>query len=307
MKEEIAKKRPDYWKSPAILAFLRRAGEVDPEVAVKIEANRLLRAANLVVPPFNPNKIAPLRKIISIKYSDGASNSQLTPVKGGFIIALKRAAGSRDIFSLAHEIGHTFFYDTAPSTPVRLQRDLGGHAEERLCDVFAAELLMPEQTFKEDALRIFNDTATWCETLFHLRSLYKVSMRAVTERVIELGVINGQPVVLKWSWKSKPNDREDVKLRVDWSVPLKDGKHYFIWPDKPASEDTPFVRASLGTKLVREDTRLKLGALQGDFIVEAKGYHIKEIGSNDRIRNRPRSVLAIVWPKVTLQTRRDGS
>jgi len=307
MKEEMPKKRPDYWKSPAILSFLRRAEGIDPEVAVKIEANKLLMAANMVIPPFNPNKIAPLRKITSIKYSDSASNSQLTPVKGGFIITVKRAAGSRDVFSLAHEIGHTFFYDIEPSTPVRLQRDMGGDAEEKLCDIFAAELLMPEQTFREDALKKFNDMGIWCETLFHLRSLYNVSMRAVTERVVELGILNGQPVVIRWSWKSKLNDKKDVKLRVDWSVPLKDGKHYFIWPDKPASEDTPFMRASLENELIREEARLKLGALQGDFIVEAKGYHSKETGSNNRISSTPKSVLSIVWPKINLQTKRDGS
>ena len=296
-KGKMPKKRPDYWKSPAILSFLRRAGEIDPEVAVKVEANRLLLATNMVIPPFNPKKIAPLRKVISIEYSDSASNSQLTPVKGGFIIAVKRAAGSRDVFSLAHEIGHTFFYDIEATTPIRLQRDIGGDAEEKLCDIFAAELLMPEKTFREDALTIFNNTGIWCETLFQLRSLYNVSMRAVTERVVELGILDG-PVIIRWSWKSKLKDEKDVKLRVDWSVPLKDGKHYFVWPDKPASEDTAFMRASLRSGLIREEARLKLGALQGDFIIEAKGYHSKETGSNNGINNTPKPVLSIVWPKM---------
>ena len=304
---EMPKRRPDYWRSPAILSFLRRVGGVDPEVAVKSEAEKLITAANMVIPPFDPNKIAPLRRITSIQCSDSVSSSQLTPVTGGFIITVKRAAGSRDVFSLAHEIGHTFFYDTEPSTPVRLQRDMGGDAEEKLCDIFAAELLMPEQTFREDALRIFRDKGTWCETLFHLRSLYNVSMRAVTERTVELGIPDGRPVVIRWSWRSKINDRKDVKLRVDWSVPLKDGRHYFVWPGKPASENSPFMRASLEDEFIREKARLKLGALQGDFIVEAKGYHGKAIGSHKRISSASRSVLSIIWPTMDLQTKRDGS
>lgn len=160
---------------------------------------------------------------------------------------------------------------------------------------------MPEQTFREDALAIFNDTGTWCETLFQLRSLYNVSMRAVTERVIELSLLDGQPVVIRWSWKSKLKDKKDIKLRVDWSVPLKDGKNYFVWPDKPASEDTPFMRASLGSEAIREEVRLKLGALQGDFVIEAKGYQIKGMGSNNRISSKPKSVLSIVWPKIDLR------
>lgn len=303
---EMSKRRPDYWRSPAILSFLRRVGGVDPEVAVKIEAQKLLTTANMFAPPFNPDKTAPLRRITSIVYSDSVSSSQLTPVTGGFMITVKRAVGSRSVFSLAHEIGHTFFYDTEPSTPVRLQRDMGSDAEEKLCDIFAAELLMPQQIFRKDALRVFDDKGTWCETLFHLRSLYNVSMRAVTERTVELGILDGRPVVIRWSWKSKINDSEDVKLRVDWSVPLMDGRHYFVWPGKPASEDTPFMRASLEDEFVREEARLKLGALQGDFIVEAKGYQSKEIGLHSRISSTPKSVLSIVWPAMDLQTRRDA-
>jgi len=66
------------------------------------------------------------------------------------------------------------------------------------------------------------------------------------------------------------------------------------------------MRASLRSGLIREEAGLKLGALQGDFIIEAKGYHSKETGLNNRINNTHKSVLSIVWPKVDLQIKRDG-
>lgn len=299
----MVKKRPDY-RSPAILWFLKKSGKVDPEGAVKAEANKLLLSAGLTDPPFEPSRVAPLRKVTSMRRANIPVVSQLMPVEGGFIIATKRASPQgvssrwRDKFSIAHEIGHTLFYDVGSPIPIRPHGDPGSEAEERLCDIFAAELLMPQERFKSDACAMFDRVKSWCETLFQLRSLYGVSMRAVAERVVELKLIDGAAVI-RWRWKPKAKRESDIKLRVDWSVPLRDGRYYVIWPDKSAPSDSVFVRASLGRSLLREEVKLHLGTLKGDFIVETKSYHSEEMNLADASGDSPRPVLSVVWPKAT--------
>jgi hypothetical protein len=48
----------------------------------------------------------------------------------------------RSRFRIAHEIGHSFFYDRGRGTPSR-RSEGGTPAEERFCDEFARELLVP--------------------------------------------------------------------------------------------------------------------------------------------------------------------
>jgi len=289
--------------SPSILWFLKKTGKVDPEEAVKAEATRLLYAAGLTTPPFEPRRVAHIQKVASINRSDISIVSQLTPIKGGFNITLKSlnahdaASISRNTFSIAHEIGHTLFYDVESAIPSRPHGDLGSEAEERLCNIFAAELLMPQYQFKSDAGAIFKKTSNWCESLFRLRSLYRVSMRAAVERVVELEIVRGA-VFVKWRWKPKVSSGSDVKLRVDWSIPLKEGRYYFVWPDKPAPNDSTFLRASAEDCLIREVARLKLGALNGEFIVEARSYDSSDKELSGASTHLPRSVLSVIWPKL---------
>jgi hypothetical protein len=60
-----------------------------------------------------------------------------SPLSGG-------ARRRRRAFVIAHEIGHSFFYDRARQRPTRLQ-PAGSRAEERFCNQFARALLLPPE------------------------------------------------------------------------------------------------------------------------------------------------------------------
>lgn len=65
----------------------------------------------------------------------------------GFIIHVNGdASAARRKFTIAHEICHTFFYEVVPE--LKFVEHAIDPAEERLCDLGAAELLMPEVSVK---------------------------------------------------------------------------------------------------------------------------------------------------------------
>ena len=86
--QEMTKKRPEYWKAPAVLWFLEQSDKVDPEEAIRAKAQELLSYANAEGPPFEPTRMAHLRKIHTIKRAGIRSVSQLVPVKSGFILTV---------------------------------------------------------------------------------------------------------------------------------------------------------------------------------------------------------------------------
>jgi hypothetical protein len=148
------------------------------------------------------------------------------------VIARRRAR-----FRLAHEIGHSFFYDRRPAVPVRCAP--GSDAEERFCDLFASVLLIPSNAIPEDPTP--HDLRT-------LSSRFDVSLevasRAATEQIAgrrgnaqmalvspaacthEMGSSPSESVVRQAkSWplsvayltrRANPRTRTDVDWRVEW-------------------------------------------------------------------------------------------
>ncbi len=111
---------------------------------------RYREAHNAATHPYDPRQIAPLLLIRSMSESSAlTSDAAISPVAGGFQILLKsRGRRERQSYSIAHELGHTFFYDSRGSVPVKLvHTEEGLKEEERRCDEFAAALLMPADEF----------------------------------------------------------------------------------------------------------------------------------------------------------------
>ena len=87
-------------------------------------------------------------------------DAMLIPLSDGYSVVINdTATAARQRYSLAHELGHIMLLTTEslPRRPTRSPRYLSGcpttdmkKAEERLCDEIAAELLMPEEVFKEE-------------------------------------------------------------------------------------------------------------------------------------------------------------
>ncbi len=106
--------------------------------------------ASQITPPIRLNAIADLMQIIRVSYLNTKNKPEavLAPVNGGFEIWLSLAIPQvRKRFSLAHELGHTFFYDRQTNPPTRMiARTASGlisYKEEDICNAFARELLIP--------------------------------------------------------------------------------------------------------------------------------------------------------------------
>jgi hypothetical protein len=102
--------------------------------------------------PYDPYKIAPLVHVKGINKTSSliSDSARLVPLPAGFQILLRSGdPRSRQTFSIAHELGHTFFYEMRDGCPVRvaLEVDSLKVEEERRCDEFAENLLMPEEEF----------------------------------------------------------------------------------------------------------------------------------------------------------------
>ena len=82
-------------------------------------------------------------RIVAIPQVSGRSGS-LVPVEGGFHIFVGiNDPSTRRRWTIAHELGHTYFFDISEPRPVS-SFGAGSDFIERLCDEFSSELLMPQ-------------------------------------------------------------------------------------------------------------------------------------------------------------------
>ena len=312
------KKRLEYWKSPAVRWLLKKSGAADPETFMREEAEKLIKVLGQDSPPFLPQKFASLRKIRRIEWVEPPNLSELAPIEGGFILRIRneireshsiddeeswaRPFVGRESFSIAHELGHTYFYDIDLPVPSRLVRDSGSLAEERLCDIFASELLMPKERFIKDAQQLLQELGHDTTVLLRLTRSYRSSTRSVARRVHELGVL-GNAVIIRWDWMLKPNEPLGSlpKLRIDWAEPAT---YPYIPRYKLAPEGSIVKRALYEPDALYEKNASigTIGTLKGIYPVEALCY-----GKPKRLSNAKRDgalfsdipplkpVLSIIW------------
>src|SRR5258708_924799 len=84
---------------------------------------------------------------------DGMLEPVGSTFKDGFRMQLKRGvSGGRMRFTMAHEVCHTFFYELVPEIKFRPHET--DRAEERLCNVGAAALLIPARSLRAQAKKL---------------------------------------------------------------------------------------------------------------------------------------------------------
>lgn len=186
---------------PAVNALARSR---DPErVSWKATRNGLLEAAGLLrveagetKPPINPYAIARLRKIWRTEHfrDTQAPEAVLVPTPKGFIVRLHlQSSYVRNRANLAHEIGHTFFYDLRAVPPTRLvawgTSGTLSRKEEGVCWAFARELLMPRELVTEEQKTLHGSSSM--ELLAALADRFKVSPRLAVFRMLwDLSALN---------------------------------------------------------------------------------------------------------------------
>jgi len=139
------------------LKILRyKSGRSSPEVAVRRMAARLHNEYGKADPPFLPDRFGELCAVRIEKVPLDDCDARLIPTDEGFIaeVCADHSEGRRN-FSVCHEVAHTFFLPEPSSSLPYANTCLVSYYEvkfeEQLCNLAAAELLMPKRCFKSVA------------------------------------------------------------------------------------------------------------------------------------------------------------
>lgn len=160
---------------------IRRAREI---------VNQLILNKGRQGPPFLAEEMACLQGVRRIERAElGDVDALIVGVQDGYIMKVNaKHSFVRQNFSCAHEIGHTLLYEfehqsSMRSVDFRLPRlNIRQKDKERLCNMAAAELLMPKDIF----LRYLSQLGTSVGAIEQLSSIFKVSKPAIAVRIAEV-------------------------------------------------------------------------------------------------------------------------
>lgn len=242
------------WSHRSVAALMREAtaGE-EPEDVIRRKANDLITDATKIGwegPPFNPEILAGLRGITLMEAKCGLkAEARIFPIQAGkpCIEYDPAKPKGRVRFSICHEIAHTFFPDCYETAHHRQHQT--GDDVELLCDLAAAELLMPRDSFAQD----LQSCGTTLAGVRLLKGKYVASGEAVLIRVSQL--TNESCAVVFLSEKLKPVQQRvastmefdlglpppKLKLRVDYVKPSRTFGVY-VPKDKSAPDDSVAYR-----------------------------------------------------------------
>ena len=209
------------WTNKSVLAFAR---DQDPIEVMEERARVAVLGAmdqGWKGPPFDPIALAQILKL-SIAPRADISDARTIPGKSGLSIEFNplRPRG-RLRFSIAHEIAHTFFPDCAEAV-----RERGGfhpHQSdswqlEVLCNIGAAELLMPTGSFPE-----LGSCQLDIGPLLRLRKTFDVSTEALLIRATKLTKSPCAAFCASFDELSSSYRLDYVIPSSTWSAPIRAG------------------------------------------------------------------------------------
>jgi O-acetyl-ADP-ribose deacetylase (regulator of RNase III) len=213
------------WTHPSVLSLAALTG-VNPLNAVTGRARETVFRAiqsGWSGPPYDPFALAEFLKI-SVEPRQDVVDARTLPAGGGkFRIQFNpNRSAARINFSVAHEIAHTLFPDCAEAIRNRFT-----HAEmkpndwqlEVLCNVGAAEILMPVGSFQFDETRPLS-----IDTVIALQREFSVSSESVLLRIAKL--TSQQCFVFV---AHRDETKNSSTYRIDYAVSSRS------WPNSPAT------------------------------------------------------------------------
>jgi Zn-dependent peptidase ImmA (M78 family) len=222
------------WRHKSVRALVRSAGGGDPVEIIRTKSREVVAWAKRRGwngPPFDPLMLASMRGIRTRKSTDlFSTDAQLTPMDGQQLLLEfnpDRAPGRKN-YSISHELIHTFFEDCYEMVHQRKSDRAAFDPQkevEHLCQVGAAEILMPEEDFALDLARLgfsLNAVSELCR-------LYEASREAVARRMLAL--TDQAAALVFFSRRLKPvekknarylNGRPKAKMRILYSVQTPD-------------------------------------------------------------------------------------
>jgi uncharacterized protein DUF955 len=241
---------------PSIDALMEYALQNEtPDDVIRRRCRELVAAAKgggWTGPPFDPEILASLNDIfVERATEDIRADARIFPGNEGRLIIQYSASVSveRQRFSICHEIAHTRFPDCYEEVRHRQQQrklDWKHQELERLCNLGAAELLIPYDDFvaqtenREPSLELANE----------LRQTFGCSMEATLYRMVDLAKVPCAVVFLSERLKRKEErschpefnfglPKPEPKFRVDYPRVSKTFSAYF--PQHKSAPDSSVV------------------------------------------------------------------
>lgn len=269
----------------------------DPANAIRTKARELIALyVSQFGEPSMPLSMDVLASLRGITRSDDrpsfSDDAELSPDGAGGVTMRVNPdrPETRQRFSVAHEISHTFFPNYTAKEWCRTDaryRDRTNPDEhlEMLCDVGAAELLFPQPWFSRDAA-----TVTDAAGLVRLASTYRASREATLRRFAESSEDSVAAVFFTWKLKPtqkgtvgrkeqgnlfgiSPEDevRDALRLRIEYTIasgPFK-AEGYFLPKDKSVDSDGPIYKAASTGTPADGECFLDLGQAAGTYRILA--------------------------------------
>jgi Zn-dependent peptidase ImmA (M78 family) len=147
-------------------------------------ADSLVRRAKQEI-PFQPDAIAPFRRVKEIVETELSIDAMLIPEIGGFVIKIKRSLHPfKKRFACAHELGHTFFFNIDVDPPQRefqYQKSSYWVQEDSACAI-AREILVP--LFSVRPIIEKEEISPSISALRYLSALYQVSFDVLRYKLV---------------------------------------------------------------------------------------------------------------------------
>ncbi len=304
-----------------IEALVKSTGAVDASNAVRQMARELVtKFVQSFGEPVIPFNLEALASFIGIPISNEqplySTDGELAADKTGKVIMRINSdrPETRQRFSIAHEISHTFFPGYSNKVQCRTDarhrhRDNPDDHLEILCDVGASELLFPDPWFGRDAAVVSS-----AEGLGNLARTYKASTEATLRHFAE---ISAKPIAaVFFGWKLKPvqkrqipgteqsnlfgfNAAEDAraaaKLRIEYNIPSAtfSSAGHFLPKDKSVESDGPLYQAASTESCQDGECDIDFGTAHGRYRILAVPLYTSddEKGPNGEV-----AVAAILEP-----------
>jgi hypothetical protein len=230
------------WRSLALDAIVGSGRALDTRHRLAVWAHRLLERAGQHEPPIDLHAVAAQLKA-RVELADISGRGMLLDLEREPVIFIQKASSPAvQRFSIAHECAHLVFRRAIekrfqdPDLVSRLHKWGASPQQERLCDLLASELLMPEPLVRRI---LASSPRRGLRLASVLAEAFGVSRVAALRRLIDLG----EPYLLVvWRRTSLPNG--EVKFRVAWcDRPAKLGVG-FISTDVSAPSDSPVPKVA---------------------------------------------------------------
>ena len=293
MEEKYVKVGKRIYSDPSVVRLVRLHSEIsrDPEEIIRY----LIRSEQTDArnygwsgPPFDPKDFASTIGIPCVK-SDQlfcSEDAELHPIEGGRSIIKYNPdkPKTRQNFSIAHEIAHTYFpdYQNRYKARNKIGKFDPNNEEEFLCDLGASEIIMPTPDFDLDV----ESMGISLKSLGELSKRYEASLEATAIRMIGTDFYPCALVVLDYS--HKPTEKDEIeesryqqnlfddypwepppmKLRVQYSVRSKHFSSY-IPMHKSIDESSPLYEVSVTQEPFQGNTILNFTNPVLDTYVEA--------------------------------------